>query len=84
MDTRMAGEFLAVFLVCMTVLLGAITFFARRELDRLVEILDRIPDKAWFERVTKIAEEAVIELLEHRLKIEALERKIYGTVREEK
>lgn len=82
MDAKMAGELLATFLVCITCLLGAIALLARRELTRLVQILDRIPDKAWFERVTKIAEEAVIELLEHRLKIEALERKIYGTVKE--
>jgi hypothetical protein len=81
-DAKMAGELLGGFLVCITVLLGAIVFLARRELTRLVEILDRIPNKEWFERVTKIAEEAVIELLEHRLKIEALERKVYGTIKE--
>lgn len=75
MDPNVMGQLLAIFLVCIVVLLTVIAVLAKKELRRLVEIIDRIPDKSWFDRITRIAENATIELVEHRIRIETLERR---------
>lgn len=75
MDPKLMGELLAILLACIVVLLTIIAALARKELKRVVEIIDRIPDKSWFDRITRIAENATIELVEHRIRIETLERR---------
>lgn len=84
MDPKVAGELLAVFLACIVALLAVIAALARKELKRLVEIVDRIPDKAWFERITNIVERASVELVEYRIRLEHLEQEARCSLREGK